>query len=433
PVSGHRPPLRRAPRAVRGLLPEARRRARCMPRTTRHEPRGASSLRHRAPRRRTWTTRALAGSSLRFSFALRLHRPPQRLLGAQDQHADVVARHAERGGDLVVARVLEVGKHERDPVLVGERCDRGLELGRPLRRDQRTERRGFFRIDLDALDVLVSEELRLFRSAPDDVDAVAARDGHDPRGERLRRIVAVECAVGAHECLLSGVVGRVRSSEQLPAQAADAPIVAAVKLLEIRVIRHGVRTALALTKPGFLQPVVRTERCRITQPRLSVPDAARSATKQGIICSIGRTCDAAAARCPGRSRCGRASRSQASIAARPVPRTTMTTRDRRLTHAERRRRRRRRLTLALGYILVAFAVAWYFDSQATTTVVFVRHADVDDPLALERDPPLNAIGRARADLLSRFLEYLDVVGGVNAIYAAPYRRAEETAAPLADR
>ena len=111
----------------------------------------------------------------------------------------------------------------------------------------------------------------------------------------------------------------------------------------------------------------------------------------------------------------------------------MTTRDRRLTHAERRRQQRRRLTLALGYILVAFAVAWYFDSQATTTVVFVRHADVDDPLALERDPPLNAIGRARADLLSRFLEYLDVVGGVNAIYAAPSRRARETAAPLAER
>src|SRR5690606_11982244 len=47
--------------------------------------------------------------------------------------------------------------------------------------------------------------------------------------------------------------------------------------------------------------------------------------------------------------------------------------------------------------------------------------------------PLNSTGRARADLLARFLEYLDVVGGVNAIYAAPYRRAEQTAAPLANR
>jgi phosphohistidine phosphatase SixA len=111
----------------------------------------------------------------------------------------------------------------------------------------------------------------------------------------------------------------------------------------------------------------------------------------------------------------------------------MTTRDKRLTPAERRRRRRRRLTLALGYILVAFGVAWYFESQATTTVVFVRHADVDNPLELDDDPPLNATGRARADLLSRFLQYLDVVGGVNAIYAEPTRRARETAAPLAAR
>jgi hypothetical protein len=111
----------------------------------------------------------------------------------------------------------------------------------------------------------------------------------------------------------------------------------------------------------------------------------------------------------------------------------MATRDKRLTPAERRRRRRRRLTLAFGYILVAFGVSWYFESQATTTVVFVRHADVDDPLVLNDDPPLNAVGRARADLLSRFLEYLDVIGGVNAIYATPSRRATETAAPLADR
>lgn len=85
------------------------------------------------------------------------------------------------------------------------------------------------------------------------------------------------------------------------------------------------------------------------------------------------------------------------------------------------------------YIVVAFCVAWYFESQATTTIVIVRHADVDDPVSLEDDPPLNAIGRARADLLSRFLQYLDVVGGVNAIYAAPYRRARQTAQPLADR
>lgn len=111
----------------------------------------------------------------------------------------------------------------------------------------------------------------------------------------------------------------------------------------------------------------------------------------------------------------------------------MATKDGRLTPAERRRRRRRRRVLALGYILVAFFVAWYFESQATTTFVFVRHADVDNPADLSGDPALSAAGRARADLLSRFLAYFDVVSGVDAIYASPYRRAKETAQPLAER
>ena len=111
----------------------------------------------------------------------------------------------------------------------------------------------------------------------------------------------------------------------------------------------------------------------------------------------------------------------------------MATRDGRLTPAERRRRRRRRRLLAAAYVVVAFVVAWYFDSQATTTVVFVRHADVADPAMLDDDPPLSATGRARADLLARFLEHFDVVDGVNAIYASPHRRATETAAPLAQR
>jgi len=111
----------------------------------------------------------------------------------------------------------------------------------------------------------------------------------------------------------------------------------------------------------------------------------------------------------------------------------MATRDGRLTPAERRRRRRRRRVLAAGYIVVAFIVAWYFESQATTTVVVVRHADVADPTRLDDDPPLSALGRARADLLARVLEHFDVVGGVNAIYASPHRRTTETAAPLARR
>src|SRR5690606_30143551 len=163
--------------------------------------------------------------------------------------------------------------------------------------------------------------------------------------------------------------------------------------------------------------------------------AGQRAAKRGIIARIrpGTFTDPAAATSSARRRRLAPLSSAPGGAWAGTRRSTMATRGKRLTPAERRRRPRRRMTVADGCILVGVGGPGYFASRATATVVFVRHADVDDPLALENDPPLNATGRARADLLSRFLQYLDVVGGVNAIYAAPYRRAEETAAPLADR
>ncbi|HEX7238483.1 MAG TPA: phosphoglycerate mutase family protein, partial [Gammaproteobacteria bacterium] len=49
------------------------------------------------------------------------------------------------------------------------------------------------------------------------------------------------------------------------------------------------------------------------------------------------------------------------------------------------------------------------------------------------DPPLNARGRQRAELLADYLQKIDVTGSVNAIYASDKRRTQETAAPLAMR
>jgi 2,3-bisphosphoglycerate-dependent phosphoglycerate mutase len=98
-----------------------------------------------------------------------------------------------------------------------------------------------------------------------------------------------------------------------------------------------------------------------------------------------------------------------------------------------RRRQRWRIAVILGYAAIAFGTAWFFESQATTTVLFVRHADVDRPEALTEDPPLNATGRARADLLARFLETVDVVQGVDAVYAASTKRTQQTAEPVAER
>lgn len=98
----------------------------------------------------------------------------------------------------------------------------------------------------------------------------------------------------------------------------------------------------------------------------------------------------------------------------------------------RKLRRRRRVVTLLTYVLVVFVLAWYFESQGTTTIMFVRHADVDQPGVLE-DQPLNAAGRARAEKLADVLEKIDVVAGPDAIYVSPLKQTHETAAPLAKR
>jgi hypothetical protein len=99
---------------------------------------------------------------------------------------------------------------------------------------------------------------------------------------------------------------------------------------------------------------------------------------------------------------------------------------------DRRRRRRLRLIPIIGYTVVALGFAYFFTMRASTTVIFVRHADTGVEMA-DGDPPLNERGRQRAELLADFLEEIDVVGGVDAIYASDKRRTQETAAPLAKR
>ena len=103
------------------------------------------------------------------------------------------------------------------------------------------------------------------------------------------------------------------------------------------------------------------------------------------------------------------------------------------TAKTRKKRRRRRALSLLAYILVVFGLAWFFESQGTTTVIFVRHADVDQAMGSDLDQPLNALGLARAEDLADEYELVDVVAGVNAIYVSNARRTQETAAPLARR
>ena len=86
----------------------------------------------------------------------------------------------------------------------------------------------------------------------------------------------------------------------------------------------------------------------------------------------------------------------------------------------------------MGFVVAAVGLAWFFELQATTTVIFVKHADTDGVLA-GTDPPLNGLGRQRAELLADVLQDIDVVAGVDAIYTSESRRTQQTAAPLASR
>lgn len=101
---------------------------------------------------------------------------------------------------------------------------------------------------------------------------------------------------------------------------------------------------------------------------------------------------------------------------------------------KRRRRTRARLIAFIGYSAAVIGLAWFFESQATTTVIFVRHADVDAPMAAAgEDQPLNSTGRARAEMLATWLADVDIGASVNAIYASPALRTQQTAEPLARR
>jgi len=107
-------------------------------------------------------------------------------------------------------------------------------------------------------------------------------------------------------------------------------------------------------------------------------------------------------------------------------------RDKRTDNDRRRRRRRRRIQVIIIYTAIAIGLAWFFESQATTTVIFVRHAEkAAEPAG---DPGLSEAGKRRAAELARQLVDADVVPGlgVDAVFSTPFRRTEETAKPVAD-
>ena len=102
-----------------------------------------------------------------------------------------------------------------------------------------------------------------------------------------------------------------------------------------------------------------------------------------------------------------------------------------ISDTERRKRRhRRRIQVIVIYTALAFGLAWFLESQATTTVIFVRHAE--KMTMPEDDPGLSPAGERRVAELTRQLVDADVVAGIDAVYSTPFRRTEETARPMAD-
>lgn len=97
----------------------------------------------------------------------------------------------------------------------------------------------------------------------------------------------------------------------------------------------------------------------------------------------------------------------------------------------RQTRRRRRNQIIVLYTAIAIGLAWFFESQATTTIIFFRHAEQTSHD--EADPPLSEAGQKRVAELTRQLVDADVVAGIDAIYSTPYIRSLETARPLADQ
>ena len=94
----------------------------------------------------------------------------------------------------------------------------------------------------------------------------------------------------------------------------------------------------------------------------------------------------------------------------------------------RKKRRKRRMQGAVLYIAIAIGLAWFFESQATTTIIFVRHAEKD--LSVKDDPELTEDGQRRAFELTRQMKDADVVAGIDAIYSTPFKRNVATVEPL---
>ena len=109
--------------------------------------------------------------------------------------------------------------------------------------------------------------------------------------------------------------------------------------------------------------------------------------------------------------------------------------DRRMPEPLDRMRRRPSLAPLLLPLLVLLAagagIFWLGSWARTTVVVLVRHAEQQPTSGA--DPDLSVAGERRVAALGEFLADLFVAGKVDHLYASDTRRAQQTAAPVANQ
>ena len=95
---------------------------------------------------------------------------------------------------------------------------------------------------------------------------------------------------------------------------------------------------------------------------------------------------------------------------------------------KRKKRRLRKAAFAILFIGFSVLLAWFLESQATTTVLLTTHTEIKSDL--QTNPGLTDEGAKRAMVLQKMLSSVDVVSGIDVIFATQHRATQETAEPI---
>ena len=86
---------------------------------------------------------------------------------------------------------------------------------------------------------------------------------------------------------------------------------------------------------------------------------------------------------------------------------------------------------ALAALFVVALAIWLVASASTTTIIVMRHAEKATQPA--EDPPLSAVGEARAQALAQIFGEAPAEFRIQGIFVSEFRRTQETVRPLANR